>query len=49
LFLANPDLPRRFRLGAPLNQPDESTFYGGGERGYVDYPTLDEGSRPSGA
>ncbi|HEX8905746.1 MAG TPA: alkene reductase [Longimicrobiaceae bacterium] len=41
-FLANPDLPRRIREGAPLNQPDRATFYGGDERGYVDYPTLDE-------
>lgn len=39
-FLANPDLPERFRLGAPLNAPDQSTFYGGDERGYTDYPTL---------
>jgi len=44
LFLANPDLPQRFRRGAQLNQPDESTFYGGAEHGYVDYPTLDEES-----
>ena len=41
LFLANPDLPLRFRLDAPLNTPDESTFYGGAEKGYTDYPTLD--------
>ena len=40
LFLANPDLPQRFRLNAPLNAPDESTFYGGGEKGYTDYPAL---------
>lgn len=40
LFLANPDLPERFRLNAPLNQPDPSTFYGGDEKGYIDYPTL---------
>lgn len=42
LFIANPDLPQRFRQDAPLNQPDPSTFYGGDERGYIDYPTLDE-------
>ncbi|WP_026731708.1 alkene reductase [Fischerella sp. PCC 9605] len=41
LFIANPDLPRRFALNAPLNQPDPSTFYGGGEKGYTDYPTLE--------
>ncbi|HLL84902.1 MAG TPA: alkene reductase [Longimicrobium sp.] len=40
-FLANPDLPRRLREGAPLNTPDRATFYSGGERGYVDYPTLE--------
>jgi N-ethylmaleimide reductase len=40
LFLANPDLPERFRLKAPLNRPDESTFYGGAEKGYTDYPAL---------
>jgi N-ethylmaleimide reductase len=41
-FLANPDLVRRFRESAPLNAPDRATFYGGGEQGYTDYPTLDE-------
>jgi len=39
-FLANPDLPERFRRNAPLNQPDEATFYAPGPRGYTDYPTL---------
>ena len=38
--LANPDLVERLRSGAPLNVADRSTFYGGGERGYLDYPTL---------
>jgi N-ethylmaleimide reductase len=42
-FLANPDLPRRFRQQAPLNVPDASTFYAGGEeKGYIDYPSLDD-------
>ena len=41
LFLANPDLPERFRRNAPLNPPDRPTFYGGGAKGYTDYPTLD--------
>jgi 2,4-dienoyl-CoA reductase-like NADH-dependent reductase (Old Yellow Enzyme family) len=41
LFIANPDLPRRFALGAPLNRPEPSTFYGSGPRGYTDYLTLD--------
>ena len=40
LFLANPDLPRRFELGAEFNQLDQSTMYGGGEKGYTDYPFL---------
>lgn len=43
-FIANPDLPERFRLGAPLNDWDESTFYGGDERGYTDYPGLSDQS-----
>ncbi len=37
-FLANPDLVSRFRNGYPLNAPDQSTFYAGGEKGYTDYP-----------
>jgi len=37
-FLANPDLPRRIRDQLPLNSADPSTFFGGDERGYVDYP-----------
>ncbi len=40
-FLANPDLPERFRRHAPLNRPDPATFYGGDDRGYTDYPALD--------
>jgi N-ethylmaleimide reductase len=39
-FISNPDLPRRFKLGAPLNEPDQATFYTPGERGYTDYPSL---------
>lgn len=39
-FLANPDLPERFRERAPLNRDDPTTYYGGGEKGYVDYLTL---------
>jgi len=39
-YLANPDLVERFRAGAELNTPDQSTFYGGGAHGYTDYPTL---------
>jgi N-ethylmaleimide reductase len=40
LFLANPDLPERFRRGAALNPPDRPTFYVGGAKGYIDYPAL---------
>lgn len=40
LFIANPDLPRRFRLGSALNKADRTTFYGGNEKGYTDYPAL---------
>jgi N-ethylmaleimide reductase len=40
LFLANPDLVERFRRNADLNEPDKTTFYGGGPKGYTDYPTL---------
>jgi N-ethylmaleimide reductase len=39
-FIANPDLVERLRHGAALNAPDVSTFYGGAEKGYTDYPTL---------
>ena len=39
-FLSNPDLTERLRRGAPLNTPDESTFYASGPKGYTDYPFL---------
>jgi len=39
-FLANPDLPARYRNGASLNAPDQTTFYAGEEKGYIDYPAL---------
>jgi N-ethylmaleimide reductase len=42
LFLANPDLPLRFARSAPLNLPDRGSFYGGDDRGYIDYPFLEE-------
>jgi N-ethylmaleimide reductase len=41
LFISNPDLVERFRRGAPLNAPDKATFYGGGAKGYTDYPVLE--------
>ncbi|HUC18852.1 MAG TPA: alkene reductase [Acetobacteraceae bacterium] len=40
LFLANPDLPRRFAMNAPLNAWDAATFYTDGPEGYTDYPAL---------
>jgi N-ethylmaleimide reductase len=40
LFISNPDLVERLRRGAPLNEWDKATFYGGGAKGYTDYPTL---------
>ena len=40
LYIANPDLVARIKSGAPLAQPDQSTFYTPGEKGYADYPTL---------
>jgi N-ethylmaleimide reductase len=39
-FLANPDLPARYRRRAALNAPDQATFYAGEEKGYIDYPAL---------
>jgi N-ethylmaleimide reductase len=38
LYIANPDLVERFKVDAPLNEPDVATFYGGNEKGYTDYP-----------
>ena len=40
LFIANPDLPKRFELNAPFNELDPSTMYGGNDKGYIDYPFL---------
>jgi N-ethylmaleimide reductase len=47
-FIANPDLPERLRSRAPLNQDDPSTYYGGGAKGYTDYPSLaqERGEQP---
>lgn len=42
LFLANPDLPKRFKVGAALNKDDRMTFYiSDPVVGYTDYPFLD--------
>lgn len=40
-FLANPDLVARFKQDAPLNEPKPDYFYAGGEKGYIDYPTME--------
>jgi N-ethylmaleimide reductase len=40
LYISNPDLVERFRTSAVLTEPDTATFYGGDEKGYTDYPTL---------
>ncbi len=47
LFIANPDLPKRFKIGAELNTPDPSTFYASGPKGYTDYPTLEVTAIPA--
>jgi len=39
-FISNPDLVERFRNDAPLNEADATSFYGGSEKGYTDYPML---------
>jgi N-ethylmaleimide reductase len=41
-FISNPDLVERLKRGAPLNEWDKATFYGGGANGYTDYPTLSQ-------
>jgi N-ethylmaleimide reductase len=41
-FIANPDLVERYRIDAALNPDDRDTWYGGGARGYIDYPTLQQ-------
>ena len=42
LFISNPDLPKRFELGAELSEWDSDTFYTPGAKGYTDYPVLEE-------
>jgi N-ethylmaleimide reductase len=39
-FISSPDLPARLKVGAPLARWDESTFYAGSAKGYVDYPAI---------
>jgi N-ethylmaleimide reductase len=47
-FIANPDLPQRLRIDAPLNADDPTTYYGGGAKGYTGYPSLaqERGEQP---
>lgn len=45
LYIANPDLAERFKQNAALNEPDPTTFYGGGTKGYTDYPYLAQKKR----
>jgi N-ethylmaleimide reductase len=40
LYISNPDLVERFRASAPLAESDRATYYGGGARGYTDYPAM---------
>jgi|TARA_R100001369_G_scaffold66760_6_gene94129 N-ethylmaleimide reductase len=42
-YIANPDLPERFPVNAPLTEPNHETLYGGDEKGYTDYPFMDNG------
>jgi len=44
-FIANPDLVERFKTGAKMNTPDQSTFYSGGAEGYIDYPFMDSAEK----
>jgi len=46
-FIANPDLVARIRRGGPYNEPHQQTFYGGGARGYLDYPALPRAPSPA--
>ena len=45
LFLANPDLPERFKADAPLNEPDRKTYYTHDAEGYIDYPAMDQSDK----
>jgi N-ethylmaleimide reductase len=45
-FLSNPDLPKRIKLGAPLNDYDRDTFYTFDAHGYIDYPFIREQTLP---
>jgi N-ethylmaleimide reductase len=45
LYIANPDLVERLRIGARLNEPNRETFFGGAQKGYTDYPFLTPAER----
>jgi N-ethylmaleimide reductase len=47
MILANPDFIERLKADAPLNEGDRNTFYAGGAKGYIDYPTLEAASNPA--
>jgi len=46
-FISNPDLVERLKRGAALTAPDKATFYGGGAKGYTDYPVLGDALQPA--
>ncbi|SHL45484.1 N-ethylmaleimide reductase [Chitinophaga jiangningensis] len=48
-FISNPDLPERFRNGLPLAPADEATFYHGGDKGLIDYPSYSRSRECAGA
>lgn len=47
-YLANPDLVERLRLGAPLAEADPAVYYGGGDAGFIDFPTYRHEGEPQG-
>ncbi|OWK24038.1 hypothetical protein AJ87_27295 [Rhizobium yanglingense] len=48
MVLANPDLINRLKFGAPMNEADRSTYFGGTEKGFTDYPTLADAAAEEG-
>jgi N-ethylmaleimide reductase len=47
MVLANPDFIERLKGNAPMNEANRATFFGGGEQGYIDYPSLAESRQPA--
>lgn len=41
MVLANPDFMARLITGAPMNEANPATYFGGDARGYTDYPDLE--------